>query len=277
MSLKVRKKKVKIKKVSFKDKHWYQILTPAIFNFKPIGEVIGTESNLIGRSIETLLFDFTHKYHDISLKLRFRVVDVNEQARKCNSIFIGHQYTNDYIRSLIGRGSTKIQTIINLTTNDNYIFRLTMVCTTLKRALSSQQILIRKIMREILREFAKGLNHEKFIAGMIYGEFQSQIKRVAKTIYPLTNAVVSKSKLVSIPEGGQDEEITDDQFDIVEVDIKRSRKSEIRRTERINVKNLAAQNKRRTDRAATRPATPEVKPEATPEVKKEETKDNPSD
>ena len=144
-----------------------------------------------------------------------------------------------------------------------------MICTTLKRALSSQQILIRKIMREILREFAKGLNHEKFIAGMIYGEFQSQIKRVAKTIYPLTNAVVSKSKLVSIPEGGQDEEITDDQFDIVEVDFKRSRKSEIRRTERINVKKLVAQNKRRTDRATERSTTPKVE--------KEENKDNKAD
>jgi len=267
------KKKLKSKKVSFKDKHWYQILTPAIFNFKPIGEIIGTESNLVDRTIETLLFDFTHKYHDISLKLKFRIVDVNEEAKKCNSIFIGHQYTNDYIRSLIGRGSTKIQTIINLETKDNYIFRVTMICTTLKRALSSQQILIRKIMREILREFAKGLNHEKFIAGMVYGEFQSQVKRVAKSIYPLTSSVIIRSKLTSIPEGGQDEEITDDQFEIVEVDFKRSRKSEIRRSERINVKKLAAQNKRRTNAAAEKATTPEV----TPEVKKEETKDKPSD
>ncbi|MFX0081954.1 MAG: 30S ribosomal protein S3ae [Candidatus Hodarchaeota archaeon] len=239
MSSRARKKKPKIKKVTFKDKSWYQIITPKIFNFKPIGEILGVEDNVIGRTIETLLFDFTGKYTDISLKLKFQVNDVNNEARKCNAIFIGHQYTNDFIRSLIGRGSSKIQTILNLTTKDGYIFRITTICTTLKRARNSQIVLIRKIMREILWEFAKSLNHEKFIAGVIYGEFQNQIRRVAKTIYPLTNCVVVKSKLLSIPEGGEDRIVPDDQFDIVEVDIKRSRKSEIRRSERINVKKLA--------------------------------------
>jgi len=239
VSTKARKKKPKIKKVTFKDKSWYQIITPKIFNFKPIGEILGVEDNVMGRTIETLLFDFTGKYSDISLKLKFRVNEVNNEARKCNAIFIGHQYTNDFIRSLIGRGSSKVQTILNLTTKDKYIFRLTTICTTLKRARNSQIVLIRKIMREILREFAKSLNHEKFIAGVIYGEFQNQIQRVAKTIYPLTNCAVVKSKLLSIPEGGEDKVIPDDQFEIVEVDVKRSRKSEIRRSERINVKKLA--------------------------------------
>jgi len=239
MSSKARKKKAKTKKVTFKDKNWYQVITPKIFNHKPIGEIIGFEDTLVGRTIETLLFDFTQKYSDISLKLKFRITEVNEEAKTSKSIFIGHEYTNDYVRSLIGRGSSKIQTIINLTTKDKYVFRVTTICTTLKRALSSQITLIRKIMREILREFAKSLNHEKFIAGLIYTEFQNQIQRVAKTIYPLSNCVIIKSKLISIPEGGEDKVIPDTDFDIVEVDVKRSRKSEIRRSERINVKKLA--------------------------------------
>ncbi len=238
MSSREKKKKLKGKKVSFKDKQWYEVVTPKTFDFKPIGEISGLENNLVGRTLETLLFDFTNKYSDISLKLKFRVKDHNKEAKKCNTIFVGHQYTNDFIRSLIGRGSSKIQIILNLTTKDEYVFRLTTVCTTLKRARNSQIVLIRKIMREILVEFAQSLNHEKFVAGVIYGEFETQIKRVAKTIYPLSNCVVVKSKLVSIPAGGEDKEIPDSQFEIVEVDVKRSRKSEIRRTERVNVKKL---------------------------------------
>ncbi|MFX0029245.1 MAG: 30S ribosomal protein S3ae [Candidatus Hermodarchaeota archaeon] len=239
MSSRARKKKPKVKKVTFKDKSWFEIVTPKIFNFKPIGEIIGIEDNIMGRTVENLLYDFTMKYSDISLKLKFRINEVNNEAKKCNTIFIGHQYTNDFIRSLIGRGSSKIQTILNLTTKDKYVFRITTICTTLKRARNSQIVLIRKIMREILLEFAKSLNHEKFIAGIIYGEFQNQIQRVAKTIYPLTNCVIVKSKLITIPEGGEDKVIPDDQFDIVEVEVQRSRKSEIRRSERINVKKLA--------------------------------------
>jgi len=239
MSQKAKKRKPKLKKVTYRDKNWYTIFAPKIFNNKEIGEIVGLENNIIDRTIEVLLYDFTGKYSDISLKLKFRVVDSNTQAKTCNSIFVGHEYTNDFIRSLIGRGATKIQTILNLTTKDKFVFRLTMLCTTIKRARSSQQNLIRKIMNEILNEFAKGLNHEKFIAGMIYGEFQNQIQRVAKTIYPLSSSVIIKSKLISVPEGGKDEKIPDQAFEIVEIDVKRSRKSEIRRSERINVKKLA--------------------------------------
>ena len=241
MSQKARKRKAKIKKVSFKDKDWYTVIAPKNFNFKPIGEILGLEGNLQGRTIENLLYDFTNDYSDISLKLRFKIMEVNPEAKTCKSIFIGHQYTNDYIRSLISRGSSKIQSIINLTTKDQYVFRLTVVCTTIRRARSSQQILIRKIIREILREFARSLNHEKFITGIIFAEFQNQILRVAKTIYPLSSSTVIKSKLIQIPEGGEDKEYVpkETDFDIVEIDVERSRKSEIKRTERINVKKLA--------------------------------------
>lgn len=231
-----RKKKAKIKKVSYKDKNWYEVIAPKSFNFKNIGEIIGIESSIQNRTIEALLFDFTGDFNDINLKLKFRVSTINHEAKKCDTLFIGHQYTNDYIRSLVGRGSSKITTIQNLTTRDGFVFRVTTICVTIRQARSSQQVVIRKIMRDILKEFAKSLNHEKFIHGMIYGEFQNQIARVAKTLYPLSSATVVKSKLISFPEGVEDKEVESKQFDIVEVDVKRIRKSDIKRTERINVK-----------------------------------------
>ena len=252
MSQKVKKKKSKLRRVSFKDKDWYTIIAPKSFNFKPIGEIIGMENTIKGRTLETLLYDFTNRYQDISLKLKFKVVQVNQEAKQAKSVFLGHSYTNDYVRSLIGRGSSKIQTIINLTTKDNYIYRLTIICTTIKRARSSQQIIIRKIMREILTEFSKTLNHEKFITGMIYSEFTNQIIRIAKTIYPLSNCSVIKCKLISVPEGGEDMVYVtkDEDFELIEVDVKRSRKSDIKRTERINVKKLT------NTRTSNKPKTP---------------------
>jgi hypothetical protein len=84
---------------------------------------------------------------------------------------------------------------------------------------------------------------------MIYGEFQNQIARVAKTLYPLSSATVVKSKLISYPEGVEDKEVESKQFDIVEVDVKRIRKSDIKRTERINVKKFA-QTKTPTNRGS---------------------------
>ncbi|GAI62700.1 unnamed protein product [marine sediment metagenome] len=279
MSQKARKKKAKLRKISFKDKTWYSVIAPKSFDFKPIGEIIGMENNLIGRTIETLLYDFTNSYNDISLKLKFKVDSINPESGQAQSIFLGHSYTNDYVRSLIGRGSSKIQTIMNLTTKDNYVFRLTTVCTTIQRARSSQQIVIRKIIREILKEFANSLNHEKFITGMIYSEFSNQIKRIAKTIYPLSSSKIIKSKLVSVPEGGKDEIYIakDEEFEVVEVEVKRSRKSDIKRTERINVKKFTRTKNTRQTKEETAPKTKETAPktkepapktkETTPETK----------
>jgi len=271
MSQKVRKKKPKIKKVSFKDKNWYEVFSPRSFDNKSIGEIIGLEHTIIGRTMETSLYDFTNNFRDINLKVKFRIVSANHEARTCQSIFHGHECSNDYVRSLIGRGTSKIQTIINLTTKDKYIFRVTTVCTTIQRARSSQQIIIRKIMREILKEFAQSLNHEKFVRGMIYGEFQHQIRRIAKTIYPLSSSTVIKSKLISIPEGGEDKVMPDDDFEIVEVEVKRSRKSEMRRTERINVKKLV----RKSHQSRTPPAPKvEEKKEPEPDASSEEKKED---
>ncbi|MHA1490999.1 MAG: hypothetical protein ACTSRI_15295 [Promethearchaeota archaeon] len=275
MSQKAQKRKPKTRKVDFRSKSWYSITAPKSFDYKKIGEIYGVDNNVKGRTIEALLYDFTNNYRDISLKLKFKIVDVNSESKKCNSIFLGHEFTNDFVRSLIGRGSTKIVLILNLTTKDKYVFRLTMICTTIKRARSSQQAIIRKIMLEILKEFANSLNHEKFITGMIYGEFQNQIQRIAKTIYPLSNANIIKSKLISIPEGGGDKEFVpkNEEFEIIEVDVKRSRKSDIKRTERINVKKFT-QNKNRAERKNQNISQKEesTKPEKTDDsqVKKEE-------
>ncbi|MFW9952826.1 MAG: hypothetical protein ACFFKA_22115, partial [Candidatus Thorarchaeota archaeon] len=171
---------------------------------------------------------------------KFKVIDINPESRQCQSIYYGHQYTNDYIRSLISRGSSKIQTILNLTTKDDYVYRITAICATIRRARSSQQILIRKIMDDILKKFARTLTHEKFITGIIYHEFENQITRVAKTIYPVSSCTIIKSKVIIIPEGGEDKKLISEKedFEIVEVEVKRSRKSEIKRTERINVKKV---------------------------------------
>jgi len=239
-----RKRKPKTKKADYRSKKWFEVYAPESFDNKKIGEIIGLENNVLDRTVETLLYDFTDNYDDISCKLRFKVINVNTEAQNCYTTLVGHEYTSDYIRSLVGRGATKITTINNFTAKDEYIYRLTTVCVTIRRARSSQQDIIRKIMRKILNEFSKNTEHEKFIRGMIFGEFENQIKRIAKTIYPLSSCTIIKSKLISMPEGGTDKEIKDEEFDIVEIDVERSRKSEIRRSERINVKKYAYEKKK---------------------------------
>ena len=232
-------------KSTYKEKSWFEVYAPESFGNVKIGEVIGVEGNLMNRSIETLLYNFTNNYDDTSCKLRFQIIDLNTEAQNCGTTLTGHRYTTDFTRRMVGKGASKVQSIKNYTTKDDYIYRLTVVCVTIRRARSSQKRVIRKIMREVLKRFAKSLKHERFVEGMIFGEFENQIQRIAKTIFPLFNCKIIKSKLVSMPEGGKDEKIEEEDFDIVELDIERTRKSEIRRTERINVNKYADQKRRK--------------------------------
>ncbi len=108
---------------------------------------------------------------------------------------------------------------------------------------------------------------------MIYSEFSNQIKRIAKTIYPLSSSKIIKSKLVSVPEGGKDEIYIakDEEFEVVEVEVKRSRKSDIKRTERINVKKFTrSKNTRQTKEPKTKEPEPKTK-EPEPKTKEEGT------
>ncbi|MBY9007935.1 MAG: hypothetical protein KGD63_14430 [Candidatus Lokiarchaeota archaeon] len=239
------KKRVRQKKATFKEKTWFTIEAPKSFDNKRIGDIIGLENNIVGRTIETLLFDFTDDYNDITCKLKFKVTDLEQGSQVCKSILIGHSYTSDFIRSLVEKPASKVTLIENFTTKDKYIYRITTVCVTIKRARSSQQIVIRRIMKDMIDEFAKTLNHEKFVRGLVYGEFQDQIARISKTIYPLSSCTVVKSKLISVPEGGEDKVVPDDDFNIVELELERSRKSDIKRSERINVKKFAYEKKKK--------------------------------
>lgn len=229
---------------TWREKTWYDIYAPKSFKNQYIGKIVGKNPDFIlNRTIETLLYDFTGDFHDITTVLRFRVLKV--EGNSCETYLVGHQLTKDFIRSLIRKGVSKVQMINNYKTVDNYIYRITSACTTIKKARSSQIVTIRRIIDDILNSFARDLKHEKFIRGMIYGEFSHQMKRVAKTIYPLFEAVIIKSKLISSPSlEDQEAPPKEEDFEIVEPEIRRTVKSQIARAKRVNVQKLTYKKQR---------------------------------
>jgi len=229
---------------TWREKTWYDIYAPKSFKNQYIGKIVGKNPDFIlNRTIETLLYDFTGDFHDITTVLRFRVLKV--EGNSCETYLVGHQLTKDFIRSLIRKGVSKVQMINNYKTVDNYIYRITSACTTIKKARSSQIVTIRRIIDDILNSFARDLKHEKFIRGMIYGEFSHQMKRVAKTIFPLFEAVIIKSKLISSPSlEDQEAPPKEEDFEIVEPEIRRTVKSQIARAKRVNVQKLTYKKQR---------------------------------
>jgi len=93
---------------------------------------------------------------------------------------------------------------------------------TRRRAKGSQKYTIRTIINKVLGEFAKSSKHGKFVRGIVYGQFAENLSNIARTIYPLRECQIRKTKLVSYPEGIVDEEYDEEVevFDTHTVELK---------------------------------------------------------
>ncbi|MHA1835457.1 MAG: 30S ribosomal protein S3ae, partial [Candidatus Odinarchaeia archaeon] len=88
----------------------------------------------------------------------------------------------------------------SITTKDGYNLIVSTIAFTNKRAKTSQEHAIRKIMMEMVYKKAKELNFEQFVHEAVLGKIGSEIYNQAKKILPLRKCEVRKSKLVKIPE-----------------------------------------------------------------------------
>jgi small subunit ribosomal protein S3Ae len=127
----------------------------------------------------------------------FQVTEVDNKAAK--TVFKGHEYSRDYLRSLVRRRTTRVDSVLNVTTKDGYRVRAAVCAFTLNRVKTSQEVTIRSVMRRIVNEKASTLTFDQFAQEMVLGKIASDIYNEAKKVAPLRHIGIRKSKLVSQP------------------------------------------------------------------------------
>jgi small subunit ribosomal protein S3Ae len=179
-------------------KKWYNVLAPPSFGFVTIATTPVDESwKLLGRNIETTLYDLTGDITQVHIHLYFQIWKV--EGENAYTIFKGHELARDYIRSLTRRKSSRITAIFNVNTKDNYLLRLTVMAWTTYKCNTSQQRAIRKILMDTTLNIASTKTFDEFVIGMVFGDYTQQLFNEAKKIYPLRKVEFAKSKLVAVP------------------------------------------------------------------------------
>jgi small subunit ribosomal protein S3Ae len=178
-------------------KTWFTVISPPYLGMAEIGETVANNpSNVLGRVLETTLFDITgeppHKY----INLYFQVAKVD--GTKAYTIFKGHEYIRDFLRSLIRRRSTRVDCICDVETKDGYQLRVSAIALTTHKIQSSQASAIRKLMQSIIEEKAKKAMFADFVNDVVFGKLDSEIFDKAKKIAPLRHVGVFKSKLLKM-------------------------------------------------------------------------------
>jgi small subunit ribosomal protein S3Ae len=182
----------------WKAKKWYDVVTPEIFGKTSIGSTPADDPvKLVGRVMDTTLGELTNDLGKQNVKMHFKVNDVSGES--AHTSFIGHELTRDYLRSLVKRRTSLVESNIVVTTKDGYKVHLKPISLTIKRAGSSQIKAIRDIMNGTLRERGNELNYEQFIREVVLGKLASDIYKKAKIIYPLRRVEISKTKILTEP------------------------------------------------------------------------------
>jgi small subunit ribosomal protein S3Ae len=202
----------------WRDKQWVVVNKPS--GFDPAGPVnyipITDAEQAKGRVIENTMYDIMKQdpsQHQIKVFIQIdRINDGN-----ASTIFKGHEYAKEFLRSLIRRGSSMITFTHDYTTMDGHTFRVALIAFTQRRVNTSKKHEIRTLAHKMLAERIPQLTVDQFVQEATGNKGEdipretnsklgADILNEAKKIAVIRHLGIKKTKLISTPESRAVEE-----------------------------------------------------------------------
>lgn len=183
-------------KDKWKEKKWVSVSAPDSFNNVHIADIpITDEEKAKGRVIEVTLFDILKgDPSQYQYKLYFQIDKV--VGEKATTIFKRYEYAKEFLRSLVRRGSSKINFIIDAKTKDGYVFRIKVIALSHRELNSSRQHALRLIAKEIIEKSVPNMTIDEFVQASCYNKINSDIMAATKKIIHLRHVGLEKVKLI---------------------------------------------------------------------------------
>jgi small subunit ribosomal protein S3Ae len=189
-----KKKQVGRRVEGWKAKSWFKVHVPDNLGKAYIGDTIANDAeSVVGRIMTATLGEITNDYAKQHMKMRFKIANVTGDSAYTE--FVGHEVTRDYLRSLVKRRSSRIDSIVPVTTKDNKKVRLTICCYTFARANLSQEHAIRDAIVKAVAVQAQAWDLNALLAGLVSGEISRDLFKAVKTIYPTRRVEIIKSRV----------------------------------------------------------------------------------
>lgn len=192
-----RKGRVKDK---WREKRWVTVNAPDSFNNVPIAYVpITDEKNAEDRVLEVTLYDILkgdpsqHQY-----KIYFQIDNVD--GDKASTIFKRFEYSKEFLRSLVRRGSSKINFVIDIKTKDGYVFRIKVIALTHRQLNTSRKHALRLIARDVINKTVPEMTIEQFVQATCYSKINSDIMAAFKKVIRVRHVGLEKVKLIRTAE-----------------------------------------------------------------------------
>lgn len=193
----VKARKVKVKD-KWREKKWLMVEAPQSFGGMILASIPTTDPDkAVGRVLETTLFDLLKQdIQQYTIKLYFQIIKV--EGDKALTILKGQEYSRDYLRSLVRRGSSMVNMIKDYITKDGSKVRVYVVAFTQFRINSSRKSAIREAADKVVSEKAKNMTYDQFSQEVVYGKMATDILNEAKKVTQIRHIGVRKMKLISV-------------------------------------------------------------------------------
>jgi len=187
-------------KDKWKEKRWVTVLAPDSFNNIPVAYVpITSDKTAVGRVVEVTLFDILkgdpsqHQY-----KLFFQINKVTEE--KATTVFKRYEYAKEFLRSLIRRGSSRINFVIDSKTKDGYVFRIKILTLSHRELNTSRKRALRLEAKKQIERIVPQMTIDEFVQAACYGKINSDIMAATKKIIRVRHVGLEKVRLLRTSE-----------------------------------------------------------------------------
>jgi len=173
-------------------------MVPEYLGGKPVCQVLThNPSDLIGRTVSLLLSELTDDPSHTTVKMRFKIIGVKGDTALTD--FWGYELDRDFIRSLLRKGSSRVDIIFEAVAKDQYKMRITALAITRYKASRLQKKRMRKAMMEVLLNKCSKLNYAQFVQELVFGKVESDLYNEVKKFHRIKLAGVKKMKMLEAP------------------------------------------------------------------------------
>ena len=183
-------------KDKWKEKRWVTVFAPESFNNIPVAYVpITSDKTAVGRVVEVTLFDILkgdpsqHQY-----KLFFQINKVTEE--KATTVFKRYEYAKEFLRSLIRRGSSRVNFVIDAKTKDGYVFRIKILTLSHRELNTYRKRALRLEAKKQIERIVPQMTIDEFVQAACYGKISSDIMAATKKIIRVRHVGLEKVRLL---------------------------------------------------------------------------------
>ena len=198
---KVTRAKVKDK---WKNKMWYQLHAPSMFNYTIMAHTPTDSAEVLnGRVTDVPLEKLTGDFNQKNFMIKFRVNEV--RGNNAFTSFDGHRLTSDYKRALTRRKNSRIDCNFVLKLQDDVQIRIKPILMVDKKIKKSQERVLRATAHKCIDESLTKLNLSETLKKIYSGDLSKEVATMLKSTYPTKRVEISKihvmnpSSLMEVP------------------------------------------------------------------------------